>query len=120
MGKKTPSYVSRAWGLWYGSDTGFSGMAFADTGLRAVAQSATHYTLPLAEIDVAIATVPQIELFGSLVHTAADAAHAQLGGLGGAASKGCHFVVRAAHVSSGNLVGSASPARTHWFMSSPL
>ena len=76
--------------------------------------------MPLAEIDLAIVTLPQLELFGLRVHAAADTAQVQLGGLGGAESSGCHFAERAAHVSSGDLVGSASPARTLWFMSSPL
>ena len=85
-------------------------------------QSATQYTLPLAKTDLAIAMVPLLELFGSLVHAAAlaDAAQVQLGGLGGAASSGGLFPDWAAHVSSGNLDGSALPTTTHRFMSSPL
>ena len=89
-------------------------------------QSATQYTLPLAKTDLAIAMVPLLELFGSLVHAAAlaDAAQVQLqvGGLGGAVSEspGGLFPEWAAQVSSGNLDGSASPTTTHRFVSSPL
>ena len=93
---------------------------------RALAQSATQYSLPLVKIDLAIATVPLLELFGSLVHAAAlaDAAQVQLqvGGLGGAVSEspGGLFPQWAAQVSSGNLDGSASLTTTYRFMSSPL
>ena len=62
--------------------------------------------------------VPLLELFGSLVHAAADAA--QLGGLGGAESSGGLFPEWAAHVRSGNLDGSASPTTTQRFVPSPL
>ena len=56
-----------------------------------------------------VANDSQHGLFGSLCHAASDAAQALLGGLTGPASSGGQSAEQAAHFSSGNVVGAATP-----------